>query len=270
MTSAFKAFEHDAWQNAVDEYDAAFARLTEQAIPSILIVLGVKSGTALLDIACGPGYLAAAGQQSGARAVGTDFSARMVARARKLYPSIQFDEGDAETLENYPDNSFDVAAMNFGMLHFDQPEKALRAAHRVLKPAGRMAFTVWSTPARVAGFSIALKAIEAFGDPSVRLPAGPPFFHFSEPDNCIDAFRRCGFTDVATKTVDQTWELNSPEDYFEALLKGTARTGGTLKRQPPANLAAIRDNIVRAANDYLDAGKIRLPMPAHLAWATKP
>jgi SAM-dependent methyltransferase len=160
--------------------------------------------------------------------------------------------------------------MNFGMLHFDQPERALRAAHRVLRSGGRMAFTVWSTPDKVAGFSIPLKAIQAFGDPAVQLPPGPSFFHFSEPGNCIEAFTRCGFVDVATKTVDQTWEFNSPEAYFEALLKGTARTGGALKRQTPAHLSAIRDDICRAARAYLDAGKVRLPMPAHLAWATKP
>jgi cyclopropane fatty-acyl-phospholipid synthase-like methyltransferase len=81
MTSAFKAFEHDAWQNVVDQYDAAFARLTEQVIPAVLSVLGVKPRATVLDIACGPGYLAAAAQRLGASAAGVDFSAHMVSRA---------------------------------------------------------------------------------------------------------------------------------------------------------------------------------------------
>jgi cyclopropane fatty-acyl-phospholipid synthase-like methyltransferase len=58
--SIFKAFEHKAWQTAVDQYDAAFSRLTQQAIPSIVEALDLRPGVRLLDAACGPGNLAAA------------------------------------------------------------------------------------------------------------------------------------------------------------------------------------------------------------------
>ena len=42
MHSAFKEFEHDAWQTVVDDYDASFSRLTQQSIPAILDILQVK------------------------------------------------------------------------------------------------------------------------------------------------------------------------------------------------------------------------------------
>src|ERR1700754_2721251 len=133
MHSAFKEFEHDAWQNAVDHYDTSFSRLTQQVIPAMLDVLDVKPGMSVLDVACGPGYLAAAAHQLGAKARGVDFSAMMVARALAFHPDIPFDEGDAESLEGYADNSFDAVAMNFGILHLDRPENALKAMHRILK-----------------------------------------------------------------------------------------------------------------------------------------
>lgn len=270
MHSAFKEFEHAAWQNAVDQYDASFSRLTEQVIPAMLDVLDVKPGMSLLDVACGPGYLAVAAHQRGAKATGVDFSALMIERARAFHPGMAFDEGDAESLDTYADNSFDVVAMNFGILHLDRPENALKAFRRVLKPGGKLAFTAWGMQNTVAGFDIPLKAIQMFGDPGVQLPPGPPFFYYSDPDHCRDALARCGYNDIATKIVDQTWEFNSPDEFFEALLKGTARTGGMLKRQSSGRLASIRADICSRASAFLKNGKVVLPMPAHLVWATKP
>src|SRR5579863_6815893 len=112
----FKEFEHQAWQQAVDQYDASFSRLTRQMIPAVLDALVVKKGTCMLDVACGPGYLAAAAHQRGAKASGADFSSAMVSRASQLHPGIDFNVGDAEDLREYQDASFDAVGMNFGIL----------------------------------------------------------------------------------------------------------------------------------------------------------
>jgi SAM-dependent methyltransferase len=181
--SIFKAFEHKAWQTAADQYDAAFSRLTQQAIPSIFEALDLRPGVRLLDAACGPGNLAAAALLLGAKVTGVDFSERMVARARVLHPDIEFREGDADSLRDFPDESFDVVAMNFGFHHLEQPENALKAIHRILKPRGRFAFTVWGREETVAGLSLPRRAVALLGDMDV-LPPGPSPFHFSEPDNC--------------------------------------------------------------------------------------
>ncbi len=267
--SAFKQFEHQAWETVVNEYDAAFSRLTQQVIPAMIEALAVEPGTALLDVACGPGYLAAAASAKGAVASGSDFSAEMVVHARRSHPDIDFRQGDAETLSDYADRSFDAVGMNFGILHLDQPDDALRSICRVLRPDGRLAFTAWAPEPMVVGFSIPLKAIQEVGNPNVGLPPGPPFFHFSDAGNCKDALTRCGFRDVETRIVDQIWDFDTPDDFFDALLRGTARTGGALKRQTPEQLAAVRDHIRNAARAYATEGKIRLPMPAHLVWASK-
>ena len=132
-----------------------------------------------------------------------------------------------------------------------------------------MAFTVWAPLDQVAGFAIPLEAMTAFGDPDAKLPPGPSFFQFSDHTTCADAFTRCGFKDCGSKIVAQFWEFNSPDEFFEAILYGTVRTGGLLKRQPPERLAKIRDAICTAAKTYIKNNKVVLPMPAHLAWATK-
>ena len=60
-------------------------------------------------------------------------SARPVLRADET----GFVEGNAETLENLPDAEFDSYTIAFGMRNVPQRERALAAAHRVLKPGGR-------------------------------------------------------------------------------------------------------------------------------------
>jgi ubiquinone/menaquinone biosynthesis C-methylase UbiE len=268
--SPFKEFEQQAWETVVNDYDAAFSRLTQQVIPSLIKVLRLAPGSRLLDVACGPGYLAAAAAARGATTEGVDFAANMVHRARQLHPQIPFREGDAETLDGYADRSFDAAGMNFGILHFDQPERALSAIFRVLKPGGHFAFTAWAPPEMAMGFAIPLRALQESGNPNVDLPPGPPFFYFSNRDNCAAALARCGYVDLGTEIVPQTWEFNSTAEFFDALLHGTARTGGALKRQTPEQLRAVREHICKAAQAFTSGGKVRLPMPAHLVWARKP
>jgi ubiquinone/menaquinone biosynthesis C-methylase UbiE len=138
--AAFREFEHAGWEVNVAEYEDAFARLTRQAIGPLLEAVNARQGIRLLDVATGPGYVAAAAAARGARVTGIDFSAPMVARARDLNPAVEFQVGDAEAL-SFPDASFDAVVMNFGILHLARPERAMSEAARVLRPGGRFAFT---------------------------------------------------------------------------------------------------------------------------------
>src|SRR6516162_6555136 len=100
---------------------------------------------------------------------------------RRRNPSLTFEDGDAERLP-FGDGTFDAVVMNFGMLHLARPERAIAEAHRVLVPGGRYAFTVWAGPDQAVGFGMVLRAIEGHGRTDIRLPEGPPFFQFSNPD----------------------------------------------------------------------------------------
>src|SRR5260221_10308313 len=77
---AFRDFERAGWTSNVSEYEAAFARITSQAIGPLLDAVDLRHGARMLDVATGPGYVAAAAAERGVRAVGVDFSAPMVAR----------------------------------------------------------------------------------------------------------------------------------------------------------------------------------------------
>ena len=83
---AVRDFEHAGWQRAAASYSATFARATSGFIASLLDAARVGSGSRVLDLACGPGLVAAVARQRGAVAIGLDFSAAMIALARAEIP----------------------------------------------------------------------------------------------------------------------------------------------------------------------------------------
>src|SRR5262245_29828461 len=204
LSISFHDFEQAGWERAAEYYGDAFGSLTAQTIKPLLEAAGVRSGTRVLDVATGPGTVAASAAALGARPVGIDFSPQMVTLAREQSPSLVFEEGDAEALE-FADARFDAVTINFGVLHLARPDTALAEARRVLVPGGRCAFTVWGKPESSVGFGIVLGAIERFGRLDVPLPEGPPFFRFSDSDESIRSMMAVGFTDGSVDLVDIVW-----------------------------------------------------------------
>jgi SAM-dependent methyltransferase len=266
---SFREFEHSGWQGIPRQYHQAFGELTTQSIEPLLDAAGVKAGTKVIDIASGPGYVAAAAARRGATVIGVDFSVAMVAEARGRYPEIEFREGDAEQLP-LGDRLLDAAVMNFGILHLARPDQALAEACRVLSTGGRFGFTAWAKPDEAIGFGIVLRSIAAHGDPNVPLPEGPPFFRFSEPDECVRSLLAAGFESPKVVKVPQTWRLPALDSLFEFMRDSTVRTAGLLRGQTLNALAKIRDAMRDESKQYQKGNAVELPMPAILASGMKP
>ena len=266
---AFRAFEHEGWERIPQRYHNAFASLTTQMTTPLLDAVGVTTGVHLLDVATGPGYAAAAAAKRGAEVVGIDFAPAMVAEARRRYPTVDFREGDAEDLP-FPEASFDAVTMNFGLLHLGRPERALTEAHRVLRPGGRLGFTVWARPEQAIGFQMVLRAVESYGKLDVQLPQGPHFFRFSDPQESHRSVLGAGFVSPTVKTIPLLWRLHSPDALFENMFEGTVRTAGLLRAQSANAVRAIREALRQAAMPYQKGDGVELPMPAVLVSARKP
>lgn len=266
--TTFRDFEHDRWQEAVETYAGFWARLTHQTVGPLLDALEVSPGTRLLDVSCGTGIVSAAAASRGASVTGIDFSSVMLSRARSLHPKLDFRLGDAEA-PDFPDESFDAVAINFGMLHYQHPERALFQAHRVLRPGGRAAYTVWAPPDQSRAFEVVYGSIRDYGTLEVPLPPGPPFFRFGDPDESLRVLVEAGFQEPRIEALRLTWRLPSAAELLHAFEEGTARTGPTLLAQRPEDLVRIRGAILERASAYEVDGGLEVPMMAVLCRGRK-
>ena len=265
----FKELERRGWGAKADIYDQFAGQITVGAAEPLLDAAGVGAGMRVLDVACGPGYVAASAAARGAHVIGVDFAADMVGEARRRYPGIEFREGDAENLA-FDAASFDAVVCAFGILHIADPDKAIAEAYRVLRPDGRYAFTVWMGPDRHDFFAIVLKAIEQHGNMQVSLPPAPPIFRFSDAAECRSTLTRAGFVDASIVELALEWRAPSVEAILDFMYKSTVRTAMVLERQTPDALDRIEGAIRDDAERFARGGAYQIAWPAVLAVARKP
>ena len=110
--------------------------------------LGIGSGDRVLDVACGSGLAQELARVRGAVVSGIDASERLIAVALDRNPGCDFRVGDMGALP-WPDDSFDVVTSFRGI--WGTTPAAVREAHRVLIPGGRLAITVWGDVGKSSG-----------------------------------------------------------------------------------------------------------------------
>jgi demethylmenaquinone methyltransferase/2-methoxy-6-polyprenyl-1,4-benzoquinol methylase len=163
----------------------------------------VRPGDRVLDACCGTGDLAVAARDAGASSVvGLDFSGRMLERARRKGPELEWVQGDVLALP-FEDGSFDSAVVGFGVRNVEDLEAGLRELRRVLRPGGRLGILEITTP---SGFLAPfyrvwfdrvvplLGRVLPGGDAYTYLPASVR--RFPPPEALADLLRACGFGSV--------------------------------------------------------------------------
>lgn len=101
--------------------------------------LEIKQGEKVLEVGCGFGRDAKSLHEQGIDIKGTDISPKMIAKAKHLFPEIDFKVMDLRNLD-FEDASFDYVIANAVLLHFPKEEIApsLQELKRVLKKNGKI------------------------------------------------------------------------------------------------------------------------------------
>ncbi len=185
----------------------------------------------VLDLCCGTGVVAAAAVKRGAAVTGLDFSAAMLAEARRANPQLAFDHGDTEALP-YPDGSFDAVVDNFGVHHAPYPARAVAEAQRALRPGGRFAFTTWAAPEENIAWRLLFDAVRAHGDPDAA-KAPPSGGNLVTVSAVLNLLREAGFAEPRAEPIRRQWLVAEPRDLVAGLARGTVRTAALILAQPP-------------------------------------
>jgi SAM-dependent methyltransferase len=265
---AVREFERTGWNRAAATYEATFAAASRQFIEPLLDTAGFRPGAAVLDLCCGPGFVAAAADARGAIARGLDFSAAMLAEARSRYPDIAFDHGDAEA-PPYGDASFDAVVSNFGIHHVPRPGVALNEVHRILRGGGQFAFSIWSGLDENIAWKLVFDAVERHGDPRASA-APPPGGDFASPADCVRALEAAGFAPHAARLVRGVWRHADAASLLAAFRGGTARMAAMLEAQYESVMPAILAGLEADAAVWHDQdGQLAVPIACVIAAGTK-
>ncbi len=115
-------------------------------------VSGARTGMSVLDCATGTGDLALEFKKTvglAGHVIGTDFCPEMMetapskSEAKKLH--VQFEVADAMNLP-YPNHTFDISSISFGIRNVDDPSIALKEMARVVKPGGKVMILEFGQP----------------------------------------------------------------------------------------------------------------------------
>jgi SAM-dependent methyltransferase len=238
-----------------------FRGLTGEAVPALLDAAEVEEDDRVLDVGCGPGLATTAAIERGASAIGVDFSEAMVDEARGRNPGVEFQVADAQALP-FDDRSFDVVLSNLTVHHLGDPDKFLAEAFRILRPGGRLAFTVWADMSKLEAFGLFFGAVEEHGNPG-DLPHGP-LFGMSDFAVFRSMVAKAGFRDPNVQEVNISWQMASIDSLLAAF-----RDWANMDTFPPEVSEAITATVRERSKAYESGAGLLIPNPVILVSAVK-
>jgi SAM-dependent methyltransferase len=252
----YKTTTRDQWQEAAEawhRWGPALEAWLGEATEVMLDLAGVGEGARVLDVAAGAGgqTLAAARRAGPAGAVlATDISPAILdhaaaAAAAAGLANVAVREMDGERLDVGPE-SFDAVISRLGLIYFPDQQRALTGALRALRPGGRLAAIVYSTPERNEFFSLPVSIIRRRAELPPPAPGQPGPFSLGAPGAIEAALERAGFADVEVRRVPAPLRLPSTADYVRFARESFGALHQMLAGLDEAGRAAAWDEIAEA------------------------
>jgi len=221
MTMTSERYEtRIAWDRVAAGYDRTNTpsqmRLGEEGLRRV----GLRAGMRVLDVASGSGALSIPAARLGAQVLAVDASQIMLehlsARAGKEGLTIETCVMDGHTLE-LDNNSFDVAASQFGVMLFDDMPRGISEMVRVTTAGGRVLMNVYGDPRKIEFLGFLIGAVQTvrpnFNGPSIDPPPLP--FQLKDPQRLRDELVSAGLRDVTVETILETSEFRTGKDLWE-------------------------------------------------------
>src|SRR6476661_3969175 len=169
----------DRWADHADDVDERLMALTA----TMLDRAALHPGDTVLELACGPGGAGlAAAERVGphGQVVLSDVVADMVAiaadrAAARGVDNVRTAVRDLEDIDE-ADGAYDAVLCREGLMFAVDPERAAAEVHRVLRPGGRAAVSVWGPRAQNPWLGLVFDAVTAQTGITVPPPGMPgPF-----------------------------------------------------------------------------------------------
>jgi ubiquinone/menaquinone biosynthesis C-methylase UbiE len=173
-------------------------------------------------------------------------------------------QADAHHLP-FGDQSFDLATCRFGVMFFNDCQRALEELRRVLKPGARACFAAWG-PMEQPYWQTTMKIVHRHAGAAMLEPGGADPFRFSAAGSLSAVLSTSGFHEVeeSTHNLPWTWRGDAEEvlEYFCAV---AAPFRSMLERVPAEEWPVIRAEAKAAMERYRVGDEIRFGADVVLA-----
>ena len=209
--------------------------------------LDPQPGETILEIAAGvgdTGLAATARLGSSGKLISTDFSQPMVDAARRRaaelgVPNVDFRTMDAERMD-LDDGSIDGVLCRWGYMLMADPAAALRETRRVLRPGGRVAFSVWGDPASNRWASAPAEAYLEHTGAEPPDPRAPGIFAMASEARTGELLAEAGLRPVRTEHVEMEWAFDTRDDYWRFVMDLAGALAVRIRALPEEDQAAVR------------------------------
>jgi SAM-dependent methyltransferase len=275
----YKSAQREQWNQdgaAWQRWNSALDRWYGEATRQMLDLARLQPGQRVLDIAAGAGEPAVSAAERvgpGGYVLATDISegilelALQVARERGLR-QIETRAMDGEKLD-LPDASFDAVVCRLGLMYMPHPVTALREWRRVLRPGGRVAVAVFSTPDRNSWGAVPASIIRRRAQVPPPAPGQPGPFSLGGPGVLEGVFRQAGFADLEVRAVPVPHGAASAADYVTVAREAFGGFNAMMAHLSPEERESVWDEVEVVMRSFESPDGFEVPGECLVGAATK-
>jgi SAM-dependent methyltransferase len=240
----------------------------------LLAVLDAQPGDRVLEVGAGLGDVGEALAERvgpGGEVVFTDVAPGMLEAAQArlgMLSNATFRLADAQAT-GFDDASFDRVVSRFALMLVPDPPAALSELRRVLRPAGRLAFAVWTSPDDNPWGSTIGRTLLRLGLVEPPEPDSPGPFRLADPERLRALVREAGFSEPVLDAVSLTLRYDSADHYLEVSRDLAQSFREALARLPDAQAALLQKEVTSAIGRFETEEGLAVPGRAWVVAAAR-
>jgi len=269
------------WSETAPYWEKHRAVIREMFAPvtqALIEAAHIRRGSAVLDIATGPGEPALAIAEfvgNEGKVLGIDPVPEMVEAARREASrrglhNARFAVAQADALPADA-HSFEAIVSRFGVMFFPAPVEAIQEMLRVLKPSGRIALAVWYFAERNPFHYLLSRVVEHYVESPPAAPDAPDAFRYAAPGKLSTILSKAGVVAVSEQVFQFSIRASvSLEEFWTLRTEMSERLRNKLKTIPKDQIGEVKREVINSLREYSAHNGITMPAEVLIVTGAKP
>lgn len=268
-TDEFRRASKNVWDKMAYGWDVNREYMWETSRPVgewMVEKLSPYTGETLLELAAGvgdTGFVAAKLVGDEGHLISTDFSPSMVESARRRADELkitnaEFRVMDAERMD-LESEIVDGVLCRWGYMLMGNPGEALKETRRVLKPGGRLSFSVFAGPEQNPWAALPARVLIEQGFMETPTPGVPGILALGNKEVLSSLLTEASFNDYVIEEVPIIWRYRNFDEYWRFLTEVAGAIAALLESLSQTEQESAREAIRSAVAEFQTESEINLP-----------